>query len=224
MAGTSLYDAYWLPGLESEFDDDEAVDLGLDWLESVDCPGPGVIVMNAVLMQSYRSQIANSGFPIVSPQSRARAPGGIGKAVLAVWPDGRTLDMAERLATRGALCVIGGTLFDLRPWIKKSTATALVDGEALDPMNELDPMVTAALDGTLFFGGHNRFTGSHEKADAVRRMRMFLAAGHRPQPDEVEAYALASGETDHRGAAKLRGFYEGLLEGRGFRDSSGRPI
>jgi hypothetical protein len=63
MAGTSLYDADWLPGLGSDFDDEGAVDLGLDWLESVDCPGPGVIVMNEIKINSRRVILGLAAVP-----------------------------------------------------------------------------------------------------------------------------------------------------------------
>ncbi len=37
-------------------------------------------------------------------------------------------------------------------------------------------------------------------------------------------YALASGETSHKGARRLREFYEGVLAGKRYRDYGGRPI
>jgi hypothetical protein len=54
--------------------------------------------------------------------------------------------------------------------------------------------------------------------------RIWFARATGPDPDAVESYTLASGETDHKGARRLREFYAGILAGRRFRDYCGRVI
>jgi hypothetical protein len=227
MVTPDRYDAVWVPGLDTDFDPDQALELALDWLGTVACDGARIIVMFAKNMVGNRPLLtwAAQRYPVVSPRSKSRLPYGRPNSVLAVWPDGQTLELAQRLALDGALCVIPGSLYDVRPWVVRTGATNLADpGGSGEGLPELHPDVTGTLDSVLFFGGHNGFLGGGEKEQVVRRLQDLVRAGHRPDPDAVESYALASGETDHKGARRLREFYAGILAGRKFRDYRGRVI
>jgi hypothetical protein len=144
---------------------------------------------------------------------------------LAVWPTFETLAFAEGFAHDGGLCLIPNSLDDMSAWTSRTRAVNLADPNAgpAEPLS-LDRAVTDVLDALVSFDGHNGFYGAGGKEYAVRGLREMVAAGHRPAPDKVEAYAVATGETDNRGAAHLRRLYEGVLAGRRFRDYGGRPI
>lgn len=222
------YRAAWVPGLDdADFDPDESLEIALDWLGGVPCRGERLIVMNTKSMKDNRPLLSRAAqrYEFISPRSRARRPFGGGNAVLSVWPTGETLELAQRLALDGALCVIAGTLFDVTSWIARTAATNLADPEAdaVTP-EQLDDALVSELKSILFFGGHNSFLGGGEKERAIRGLRSLVAAGHHPPPEAIEAFANASGDTDHKGAERLRGFYEGVLEGKQFRDYGGRVI
>jgi hypothetical protein len=221
------YEAAWAPGLDTDTDADVSLELGLNWIEDLDVPGEAAIVMNATKMSRNRPLLewAAQRYPFISPQSRTRLSTPTGHAVLAVWPGGEALELAQRLALDGGLCVIGGNVFDVTPWIVRTHATNLAAPDNPGPAApDVDEAVAKALDSVLFFGGNNSFLGGGEKKDAVRRLRSLVADGHRPSPDTIESYALASGKTGHKGARRLREFYEGILAGKGFRDYDGRLI
>ena len=101
------YEATWIPGLNTDFDPDEALALGEAWLRSRQDVRSRVVVMNAKKMMSNSLRLGRlaSRFPFVSPQSREAGPSP--RAVLAVYPTNRTLDLAQELALDGALCEIG---------------------------------------------------------------------------------------------------------------------
>lgn len=221
------YEAVWLPGLDSDADPDDALEIALDWLATVPVGGERLIVMYAKKMAGNRALLtwAAQRYRVVSPRSREGLPDGRGNAVLAVWPDGETLELAQRLALDGALCVIPGSLYDVRPWIVRTGAVNLADpDEEVEPLPTLSAEVRKELDSIVFFGGHNSFLGAGEKERAVRGLRRIVAAGHRPAPEAIEAYVLTTGKTGSKGAERLRMFYEGVLGGKNFRDHAGRPI
>jgi hypothetical protein len=84
--------------------------------------------------------------------------------------------------------------------------------------------VKQALDGTIQFDGQNSFVGAGGKEDAIRTLRQISAMRPRPKAEDIEAYALARGETDYQGAARLAEWYEGILAGKRFKGDRGRLI
>ena len=220
------YEACWIPGLNTDFDSDQALEIGLEWLAEADYPGEQIILLNAVKMTSHRRALewAATRYRVVSPQSRNR-PGGIGHAVLAVWPAVDTLEVGERLAIQGALCVIPGTLDDLTPWMSRTQAVNLADPDAA-PLEgpSLPAAAKKALDSALGFDGHNGFLGAGGKERAISELRIVAALPNRPEPVDIESYALASGETDAGGAGRLRDWYERILQGRTFRGYRGEVL
>jgi hypothetical protein len=200
--------------------------LGDRWLRDSNYPGQRLIVLHAANMTQNRRSLAKMAmrYKVVSPQTKSRPHRG-GHSVLAVWASKRALQLAEELASPGGgLCLIPGTLAEVSIWISRTRAINLTDPRA-EPAQGLsiDPAVAAALDSVLILEGHNRFLGDG-KERAVSDLRAMVAAGHRPSPEDLEAFALASGHTDHTGAANLRRLYERVLHGKGFRDYRGRSI
>jgi hypothetical protein len=221
------YEAFWIPGLDTDFGRDEGLALGEQWLRDSLYPGRRLIVLYAANMIQNAAPLANMAtrYPVVSPRTRNH-PGRGGHAVLAVWTSEDALDFAEELASPGGgLCLIPGTFGEASMWVSRARAVNLADPEAGPAEGlSLDHEVTNALDSMLAFDGHNRFRGAGGKEDAIRRLRQMVAQGHRPPPVKVEAYAVASGETDHGGASHLRELYEGVLAGKQFRDYRGHLI
>jgi len=217
------YAAFWIPGPD-DLDMDEGLRLGYRWLDAAQFPGRRVVVLHAKKMLNNRPALAEAGrYTVVTPRGRGIAFGEAG-AVLAVWPTPDALELGQQLALDGALCVIPYR-HDITWWIARTGAANLADPDAEPPqLPDLDPQVRTTLDSMLQFGGHNGFLGGGEKEDAVADLRELVRAGHRPAPEQIEAYARASGETDVDGARRLRGFYESILAGRGLRDYRGRPI
>ena len=220
------FEAFWIPGLNSDFDPDRALAIGYRWLDEARYGGRPVITLNAASMLGNRPALARaaSRYEVISPRTRNQ-PRGTGNAILAVWPDRKTLDLAETMAHEGGLCVIPNSLDDVSLWISRTGARNLADpdGARAAPMS-LNAEVRRVLDSLLSFDGHNGFYGAGGKERAVRDLREMVNEGYRPEPREVEEYAVASRETDHDGAVRLREIYEGVLAGRRFRDSSGRVI
>ncbi|MGH2404703.1 MAG: hypothetical protein ACRDGN_09580 [bacterium] len=218
MKTPDRYEAFWVPGLDSDFDADRALEIALDWLASVQVPGPKVIAMYAKAMKDNRPLLtwASQTYAFISPRSRdniGRGP----RAVLAIWPDGQTLELAQQLAFDGVLCVIPGSLYDVKPWIVRCGAVNLAEpGDDSVSLATLSPEVSEALDHTLFFGGHNGFLGGGEKENAIRALRSIIQAGHRPNPDDVEGYAAASGETRLQGGSPPQGVVRRAPRGEEF--------
>lgn len=229
MRGNPRYRAFWLPGLnEDQADSDDVLDLAFRWLRSERAPGGRIVVMNAVKMIHNRRQLPDlaAGLELLSPRSRTRPHGQGERAVLAIWPTQGTLSFAEDLAARGALCVVPGSINDMAPWINRTAAESLWHAEIDIPsLVELDEAVRECLDSVVAFDGHNDFLGAGGKEHAIRRLRVMIHEGFRPAPLEVESYVLASGDLrSERGAIRLRDWYEGLLDGKRFRDYAGRSI
>lgn len=222
MVGVN-YEAAWIPESVTDADADLALELGGRWLANVKGVEQRIIGMNAVKMAGNSTALSAlcTRFPVYSPQS-ARPPLAR-SAVLAVYPSQETLDWAEQLASRGALCVIAWTQ-DYTPWVVRSGATNLfAPGDPPPKLAELPDEVKGVLDRLLFFGGHNRFAGADEKQRAMTDLKRIMEHG-RPAIRDIEAYLLASGETDQRGARRVREWYEGLLRGQRFKDYRGRYI
>jgi hypothetical protein len=222
----SGYEAFWIPGLNTSFDPDRALDFGWAWLDEESRRRSPLIVLNAVKMTQNRRRLAEMAqrFPVRSPQARY-APGDPPHAVLAVWPTVKTLEFAERLAWEGALCVIPNTLDDMSTWIARAQALNLTDPAAppiAGPVLIED--ARRALDGTLEFDGHNSFLGGGGKDDAIRTLRRVASMSPRPSAEDIEAHALASGKTDYDGAARLSAWYRRILQGGYFRGERGERI
>lgn len=95
-------------------------------------------------------------------------------------------------------------------------------GESPGPAT-VSEAVADVLDSILDNGGHNQFVGAGEKTATVRELRAMVEAGHRPTAAAVEAYLRASGQTKDKGARRLRGWYEAILDGR-YLQAEGRRI
>jgi hypothetical protein len=220
------YEAFWIPGLDTDFDPDEALLIGHDWLQSSSYPGGPVIVLNAAIMRRNRRTLDRMTdlYPLVSPRTRNRSWGG-SHAVLAVWPAPQALEVAEEMAApEGGLCVVPNSRDEMASWMRRTGAVDLTNPNAEPGSLEISPAVKEALDSIIAFDGHNDFISPEGKEYTIRWLRELIASGHRPNPADVEAYALQTGETDHTGAANLRRYYEGILSGRSFRDYRGRRI
>jgi len=189
------YEAFWIPGLDTEFDPDEALEIGDDWLRRSSYAGDPMIVLYAANMTQNRPMLAEMGtrHTVVSPQTRSRSRGG-SHAVLAVWPSGRAMEVAEQMATPdGGLCVIPGSIEEVTWWIRRTGAQNLTDPDEKPEALDLDPEVCKTLDSLIFFDGHNRFISGAGKVQTVRGLREMIGRGLRPDPGAVEAYALQSG-------------------------------
>ena len=220
------YAAYWLPGLNDDsVDSDEVLRAAFEWLHDEPCNGARLIVMNTLGMVNNRPIIARASarYTVVSPRSQ-KGVSPIGNAVLAIWPVNDTLELAERLARGGSLCVIPGTLDDLGHWILRASAQHLWNpGEVPDQTPKLEEAVRSVLDSIVYFGGHNDFSGGTEKQMSIRNLRAMISDGNRPDPTDLENYVLTRGVRS-KGARRLREWYEGLLKGRIFYDYGRRPI
>lgn len=224
MQAAVHYQAFWVPGLdEDKVDPDDALEVAFAWLREAERQygGTGVLVMNAALMRGNRPALASAPWEIVSP--RTQRPRGQGP-VLGVWPVERTLELAESMAFRAALCVIPGSLFAIAPWIRRTRATCLVEGFEVAAMTNLPAEVVESLDHMLFFGGHNSFLGGGEKEDAIRRLREIARRPDAPTREETEEHIRSQGATDADGAERIGRWYDEVRQGRRHRDYSGRTI
>jgi hypothetical protein len=230
MEYTQHYEAVWVPGLDDEIDPDESLSIAFAWLSKAERShgGRGVVVIYAKKMVQNRPLLADAAtrWEFVSPRSQSHL--GLprdGGPVLAIWPpDDRTLELAEQLAFRSALCVVPGSLYDISPWIERTGARCLVEGYAKGSPTELSKEVAESLRHMLFFGGHNGFLGGGEKEDAIRVLQEIAQRRDRPSREELEAYLRASGQTDGDGAQRAGKWYAEILAGKKHRDYRGRVI
>lgn len=95
------------------------------------------------------------------------------------------------------------------------------DEDDVVDLDGLGAETVATLDSLMFFVGRNVIAGKEKVA--VRRLRGLIASGERPSPATIEAFALRAGKRE-KVARQLRTVYEGLLSGKGFRDTGGRLI
>jgi hypothetical protein len=79
------YEAFWVPGLDTDFDPDEALATAERWLDTADYPAGPLIVPHAVKMVENRRSLLDLSrrYPVVSPQTQNRSATGHGHAVLA---------------------------------------------------------------------------------------------------------------------------------------------
>jgi hypothetical protein len=220
------YEAFWIPGDLHGEEQEERLRLGLGWLEDAEGKygGRGAIAMYAASMQENTPTLtqASKRWSFVSPRSSRSSGQG---PVLAVWPpDASVLEFAEGLAYRSALCVVSGR-WNISPWVKKSGAKCLLPGyEDLPAGPELSQEVAELLDGMLRFDGHNGFIGAGGKEHAIRVLRRIAAEPDLPNPQAIEDYLFASGETHAEGAQRARKWYEEILAGKRHRDYRGHVI
>lgn len=225
MSVPARYDALWVPGLDHDIDRDESLRIGLRWLASAErkYEAIGVIVIYAKSMVGNAPLLGQAAqrWEFVSP--RSRRPSGLGP-VLAMWPNFSVLEFAETMALDSALCVIAGH-HDISPWVRKASATCLVDGYETDLSEPaLPPQVIGSLDVMLSFDGHNGFIGAGGKEDAIRKLQSIDRRPDRPGPQAIEDYLLSSGETSADGARRARKWYEEIIAGKRHRDYRGRII
>jgi hypothetical protein len=213
------YAASWVP---DDVDEDKAATLALDWVDGLDCDGDVLLMCNGL---TGHVPPALRALRVVSPRGRSRTRQWRGNIVIALRPFNDTLETAQNLALDGALCVMAGHNEDVSAWVARTGAVNLADpaGEPLR-LAALHPEIEKAVDSILIFGGRNGFIGAGEKEHTVRRLRALLADGHRPPAEDLEAYLRASGKTSERGVKQFVKYYQGLLEGREFRDYARRPI
>jgi hypothetical protein len=74
------------------------------------------------------------------------------------------------------------------------------------------------------FDGHNGFLGAGGKEHAIHTLRRIAGGPDRPDPQAVEDYLLASGQTHAEGAKRARRWYEEILVGKRHRGDRGRSI
>lgn len=223
MAVPDRYDACWIPGFDSGLDPNSAIERGLDWLDQARYPGEGVIIVDTKRDWSADALVANSGYEIVSPRSR-RPRRGPARPVLALCPSLQALELAQRLALDGGLCVIPGTEAEIGPWIIRTGATNLIDHRgAPAPLPAVDDEVSRTVEHIVWLVGHKVIAGD-EKTQTVRALRVMLGAGHRPPADALVAHAVACGGLSAKALGQLRDLYEQLLAGRSVRDHAGRAI
>jgi len=220
---TDRYEAAWCPGLADDFDPDKSLEIAYDWLRDAErrLGGRGVLAMNAALMRRNSTMLERAPWDIVSPLTHR--PHGVGP-VLAVYPSDKTLDFAEDLARGSALCVIGGTIFDVAPWVRRTGATCLVEGFEVGAQTALPAEVTESLDHMLFFGGHNSFLGGGEKEDAIRRLHEIARRRDAPTREAIEEYLHSTGKTDSNGVRRAGRWYGEIQQGKRHRDYRGQII
>lgn len=220
---TDRYEAAWCPGFDTDFDPDDSLEIAYKWLADAErrLGGRGILVMNAALMRRNRPLLASAHWEIVSP--RTRRPRDVGP-VLAVYPSAETLDLAEDLARGSALCVIGGSRFDVAPWIRRTGATCLVEGFGVTESAVLPAEITESLDHMLFFGGHNGFLGAGEKEDAIRRLHAIARRRDAPTQEAIEEYLHSTGKTAADGVRRAGRWYDEIQQGKRHRDYRGQII
>ena len=221
--GSRLVEAAWAPGLDSDIDPDDSLRAAFQWLRKAERTHGrrGILVMNAASMRQNRPLLGTAPWDIVSPRSRGGASGG---PVLAIWPNERTLELAEMLATGSALCVIGGSLRDVSPWIRCTGATCIVEGYAVQPPEMLPAEVKRSLDEMVAWGGHNSFLGPADKTDAIRRLRAIASRSDAPSRQAIESYLRTSEGTDWDGASRAGKWYDEIKRGTRHRDYRGQVI
>ncbi len=94
----------------------------------------------------------------------------------------------------------------------------------MDESSGLPKEVEKDLDHMLAFDGHNGFIGGGGKENSIRTLQRIAGRDDRPDPQSIEDYLTASGETSAAGAVRARRWYEEILQGKSHRDYRGRVI
>ncbi|MGD0247495.1 MAG: hypothetical protein ABSB75_00415 [Candidatus Limnocylindrales bacterium] len=220
---TDRYEAAWCPGFDTDFGPDNSLEIAYKWLADAErrLGGRGILVMNAASMRRNRPLLETAPWEIVS--RRTQPPSDVGP-VLAVYPSAKTLELAEVLARGSALCVIGGSTFDVAPWIRRTGASCLVAGFGVAEQMTLPAEVTKSLDSMLFNGGHNAFLGGGEKEDAIRELTRISRRLDAPPREAIEEYLYSTGMTDAEGVRRAGKWYDEIQQGKRHRDYRGQVI
>jgi hypothetical protein len=221
---TPDYDAFYTPAGANA---DEADRAALAWL--LKQPGEPLILFHAKKMIRNNGLIQATAtrhkIPVEAPGTVHRSGWGNG-AILAPWAsDGVLRCIDDDLSGRtSAVCVIGWMPGEHDSWIAARQATNLLSGEKVisSPASLIgDPVVRLALDNASLIVNHNNgLVQSVDKTWAIRTLQILLQGGHTFTADEIGTYAMATGWTG--GEVKLlREYAQGVLDGKGYKVSSG---
>jgi hypothetical protein len=224
MKPSSNFEAFWLPAFDSDADPDEVIAVGFDWLRHAEKAAnvPGVLAMHAASMRHNRPILASAPWEIVSTRSRKGYR--IGGPVLAIYPPPRTLELAEHMASRAALCVIPYEMSDITAWIERTDAKGLVEGFDAPARRALPAEIEEELGHVVEFGGHNGFLGGGEKEVAIRAFHRINRMAGAPTREALQDYLRATGQVDAEGVDRAGKWYEEVRDGRRHRDYRGETI
>lgn len=140
--------------------------------------------------------------------------------VIALWPDAKTLQNLDDVATIEALGVLTWNLEDVTPWAAGVGAEDLL-GEATIVLPAIgDPVVLGAL--RVLTNAVNLSTGLSHPSDwdhAVHSFRALRKKGHRLDGAEIEAWALANGWS-YADASDVGQLAQEIAEGKAKRTKS----
>ncbi|WP_194821822.1 hypothetical protein [Micromonospora sp. S-DT3-3-22] len=198
--------AAWIPDVDENLERwEELEQIAVQWIEeqaAADGVTP-VVFYNAAKAHGGPGPVHRlaSRYRFSYPLDRNRPRG----AVVAVDPDARSLRQATDLARGSALVVLESAMTPLAGW---AAGTRAVDLSGVYPqVPALDPEAQKALDRAVFFGGHNNWTGSHEREHARKALDAVLRGGL-IDVDTAVGYALAHAGVSEVGAKNLRGSLE----------------
>ncbi|MCZ7421196.1 hypothetical protein O7605_16960 [Verrucosispora sp. WMMA2121] len=198
--------AAWIPDIDENLERwEELEQIAVQWIEeqaAADGVTP-VVFYNAAKAHGGPGPVHRlaSRYRFSYPLDRNRPRG----AVVAFHPDARSLRQATDLARGSALVVLESAMTPLAGW---AAGTRAEDLSGVYPqVPALDPEAQKALDRALFFGGHNNWTGSHEREHARKAMDAVLRGGL-IDVDTAVGYALAHAGVSEVGAKNLRSSLE----------------
>lgn len=130
-----------------------------------------------------------------------------GGPVLAAWPDQKHLADIDGDPRTSALCVLGWSQKDTQGWAAAYQPERLTPGAGNPPRAGIsDPVVEQGMKTMTALVNHaNQLAGSMDRRDAVNVLLTLHDGGHRFEPDELYAWALANG-WPARGADRLKEF------------------
>ena len=198
---TFLRAAAWVPDDDPHRPWDDAAEIAADWIwERSEVEGvPPLLVTNTLKSGTFMPvlhEIARKGGH-AAPLGKERFERG---PVLVYVPVEKTLRFAMDLARGYSLAIVETTSFPLAEWAAGAGAINLLVGTA--SQSSIGEDVRHDLDSTIFFGGHNGWTGSHEKKHALSHLTDHVRGG-RLTPDQAASYAMSKHVSD-RGAKRLR--------------------
>jgi hypothetical protein len=194
----------WVPDDDPHRPWAEAAELAADWIwerANIEQSTPLLVtnVVGSSELPDVLKDIAQRGGR-TSPQAKSRHDRG---PVLAYVPHEAALQLAVDLARGYSLAVVETLRFPLTGWAAGVGAIDLLKGTRT---MELTEAVRKQLDSTVFFGGNNGWSGSHEKEDARRHLIPLVHSGDLTIEDAV-SYVMSQGVSD-RGAKRLRTLLE----------------
>lgn len=202
-------------------DADAAVAAATAWLRSQ--PGEPLVLMPAKKSYQNNPTLAHgtAGMAMEAPDTVWRS-GWRGGPVLAPWPSERVLGaLSDQLASQiTKICVIEWSEHGYRrSWLEANHAVNLFTGEVLEAGTSslLDPVVRVAMEELSRRVNHNNaLISGYEKSLAVRYLQALHRAGYQLVPDDLCAWALASGFTEAE-VRNLRDYSSRVKAGRTFR-------